>query len=121
MVQNAAVISTKTRTFAHLTPILAYTLTHSLVLSDKTDQVLLMTYKYKILNGHVPSYRFDILKLYILSHALRSVHKVKKKSAGCRAFPYPYCATFLWNNLPADFSPSLLIPLYPNLKLIFLP
>uniref|UniRef100_A0A4W6FHD0 Reverse transcriptase domain-containing protein n=1 Tax=Lates calcarifer TaxID=8187 RepID=A0A4W6FHD0_LATCA len=105
MVQNAAArMLTKSRRFDHITPVLASL--HWLPIHVRSDfKVLLMT--YKILNGLAPSYLSDLLNPYIPSRALRSqsagllsVPRVKKKSAGCRAFSYR--APFLWNNLPSD-------------------
>uniref|UniRef100_A0A4W6D5N5 Reverse transcriptase domain-containing protein n=1 Tax=Lates calcarifer TaxID=8187 RepID=A0A4W6D5N5_LATCA len=105
MVQNAAArMLTRSRRFDHITPVLASL--HWLPVHVRSDfKVLLMT--YKILNGLAPSYLSDLLNPYIPSRALRSqsagllsVPRVKKKSAGCRAFSYR--APFLWNNLPSD-------------------
>ncbi len=65
---------------------------------------------FKILNGHTLSYLSDLLKPYIQScvffqnTGLLSFPRVKKKSAGCRAFSYR--APFLWNNFPADITQS---------------
>ncbi len=105
MVQNAATrILTKTRNFDHVTPILASF--HWLPIHVRSDfKVLLVTYKI------VNSYLSDLIKPYVPYRALCSqnigllcVPRVKKKSAGCRAFSYR--APFLWNNLPADIRQS---------------
>uniref|UniRef100_A0A667Z0D5 Reverse transcriptase domain-containing protein n=1 Tax=Myripristis murdjan TaxID=586833 RepID=A0A667Z0D5_9TELE len=109
MVQNAAArVLTRTRKFDHITPILASL--HWLPVHIRSDfKVLLLT--YKILNGFAPSYLSDLLKPYIPSRALRSQNagllclpRIKKKSAGGRAFSYR--APLLWNNLPADVRQS---------------
>ena len=109
MVQNtAARILTKTRKFDHITPVLASL--HWLPIHVRSDfKVLLMT--YKIVNGYSPSYLSDLLKSYTPTRTLRSqntgllsVPRVKKKSAGERAFSYR--APFLWNNLPIDIRQS---------------
>ncbi len=80
----------KGNVFDHITPILASLLW--LLVHVRSDfKVLLMT--YKIVNGLAPSYLSDLIKPYVLSHTLRfkntglpCVPRVKKKSAGCRAF-----------------------------------
>uniref|UniRef100_A0A671Y9A2 Reverse transcriptase domain-containing protein n=1 Tax=Sparus aurata TaxID=8175 RepID=A0A671Y9A2_SPAAU len=109
MVQNAAArVLTRTRTFYHITPILASL--HWLPVHLRSDfKVLLMT--YKTVHSIAPSYMSDLITPYIPTRALRSensgllmVPRIKKKSAGCRAFSYR--AAFLWNNLPADLRPA---------------
>ena len=109
MVQNtAARILTKTRKFDHITPVLASL--HWLPVHVRSDfKVLLMI--YKIVNGYSPSYLSDLLKSYTPTRTLHSqntellsVPRVKKKSAGERAFSYR--APFLWNNLPIDIRQS---------------
>ena len=109
MVQNAAArVLTRTRKFDHITPILASL--HCLPLLLRSDfKVLLMTYKTE--HSIAPSYMSDLFTPYIPTQALRSqnsgllmVPRIKKKSAGCKAFSYR--APFLWNNLPADIRQS---------------
>ena len=70
-------------------------------------KVLLLT--FKILHGLAPAYLSDLITLYAPPRTLRSqaakllvVPKVKKKSAGHRAFAYR--APFLWNSLPIDIK-----------------
>lgn len=73
---------------------------------------------YKILNGHDPSYSIcliseNLIYFLILSHnvELLSDPRVKKKSAGCRAFSY--CARFPWltllRPLKTDFCFQLVV------------
>ena len=104
LVQNAAArILTNTRKFDHITPILSSL--HWLPIQARSDfKVLLLT--YKILNGLAPLYLSNLIVRYLPARALRSQNKgllviprVKKKSAGFRAFAYR--APYLWNNLPA--------------------
>ena len=93
---------TRTRKFDHITPILASL--HWLPITFRSDfKLLLLT--YKALHGLSPSYLKDLIIPYSLSRSLRSsgagllsLPKVKKKSAGQRAFAYR--APFLWNRLP---------------------
>ena len=66
---------------------------------------------YKTVHGLAPSYMSDLIKPYIPTQALSSqnsgflvVPRIKKKSAGCRAFSFQ--APFLWNNLLADIRQS---------------
>ncbi|XP_078139509.1 uncharacterized protein LOC144539314 [Centroberyx gerrardi] len=103
LVQNAAArILTRTRKFDHITPIL--TSLHWLPIQARSDfKVLLLA--YKSLHGLAPSYLSDLIIPYIPSRALRSqdagyliVPRIKKKSAGSRAFSYR--APYLWNQLP---------------------
>ena len=103
LVQNAAArILTRTRKFDHITPIL--TSLHWLPIQARSDfKVLLLT--YKSLHGLAPPYLSDLLIPYVPSRALRSqdagyliVPRIKKKSAGSRAFSYR--APYLWNRLP---------------------
>ena len=105
LVQNAAArILTRTRKFDHITPVLSSL--HWLPIHARADfKVLLLT--YKILHGLAPAYLTDLISPYSLPRALRSqgagllvVPRVKKKSAGHRAFSYR--SPFLWNGLPAD-------------------
>ena len=93
---------TRTRKFVHITTILASL--HWLPITSRSDfKVLLLT--YKALHGISPSYLKDVIIPYSPSRSLRSsgagllsLLKVKKKSAGQRAFAY--WAPFLWNRLP---------------------
>ncbi len=65
----AARISTKTRKFDHITPVLVSL--HWLPVHVRSHlKVLLVT--YKIINGFAPSYLSDLIKPYVLSHALCS-------------------------------------------------
>ena len=104
LVHNAAArLLTRTRKFDHITPILASL--HWLPITFRSDfKVLLLT--YKALHGLSPSYLKDLIIPYSPSRSLRSsgagllsLPKVKKKSAGQRAFAYR--APFLWNRLPS--------------------
>ena len=86
--QNAvARLPTRTRTFEHITPILASL--HWLPITARSDfkKVLLLT--YKALHGLAPSYLKDLIILYIpsrpsglLGAGLLSLPKVKEESAG---------------------------------------
>ena len=91
MVQNAATrVLTRTRKFDHITPIVASL--HWLPVHIQSDyKVLLMT--YKIVHGLAPSYMSNLVISYIPTRALHSqnsgllmVSRIKKTSAGCRAF-----------------------------------
>ena len=104
LVHNAAArLLTRTRKFDHITPILASL--HWLPITFRSDfKVLLLT--YKALHGLSPLYLKDLIIPYSPSRSLRSsgaglllLPKVKKKSAGQRAFAYR--APFLWNRLPS--------------------
>lgn len=63
-------------------------------------------------------YLSDLIKLHALSiQGPLSVPRVKKKSAGCRAWSCG--APFHWNDLPADIRQSDSNEVFnPNLKLI---
>ena len=80
-------------------------LIHRLSITSRADfKLQLLT--YKALHGLSPSYLKDLIIPYSPSRSLRSsgagllsLPKVKKKSAGQRAFAYR--APFLWNRLPS--------------------
>ena len=103
LVQNAAArVLTRTKTFEHISPILASL--HWLPVHVRADfKILLLT--CKALHGLAPTYLSELLRPFIPARSLRSMHsgllsipEVWKKSAGHRAFAF--CAPTLWNNLP---------------------
>lgn len=103
LVQNAAArILTRTRKFDHITPALVSL--HWLPIHVRADfKVLLLT--FKSLHGLAPPYLAELIVPYVPTRTLRSqngknltVPKVKKKSAGSRAFSFR--APYLWNKLP---------------------
>ena len=105
LVQNAAArILTRTKKFDHISPVLASL--HWLPIHARADfKVLLLT--YKILHGLAPSYLSGLITPYNPPCTLHSqdsgllvIPRVKKKSAGNRAFSYR--SPFLWNGLPKE-------------------
>ena len=92
---------------------------HWLPISFRSDfKVLLLT--YQALHGLSPSYLKDLIIPYNPSRSLRSsgagllsLPKVKKKSAGQRAFAYR--APFLWNRLPPVIREADLVELYKGM------
>ncbi|XP_067097450.1 uncharacterized protein [Osmerus mordax] len=108
-VQNAAArLLTRSRKFDHITSTLISL--HWLPIQARADfKVLLLT--YKSLHGLAPLYLSGLLAPYCPARTLRSqdagylvVPKVKKKTAGGRAFSYR--APLLWNKLPVSIKES---------------
>ena len=121
MVQNAAArVLTQTRKFDHIIPILVSL--HWLPVHLRSDyRVLLMT--YKTVHGLAPSYMSDLITPSIPTQTLRSQNsgllmapRVKKKSAGCRAFPIGLPSSGVTSQLTSD-NLALLTPLNLNSKL----
>ncbi len=103
MVQNAAArVLTRTRKYAHISPVLS-TL-HWLPIKYRIDfKILLIT--YKALNGLAPQYLRELLSHYSPSRPLWSqnsghliIPRISKSTAGGRSFFF--LALKLWNNLP---------------------
>ena len=102
MLNTSARVLTRTKTFDHITPVLASL--HWLPVQARADlKVLLLT--YKALNGLSPTYLFDSVLPYILTRTPRSqdaglliVARISKAAAGGRAFSYR--AQYVWNGLP---------------------
>ena len=118
LIQNAAArLSTGTRKFEHITPILASL--HWLPFSD--FKISLIT--YKAISGLAPSYISDLLDPYVPSRPLRSSDKgllivptCNYKTTSERAFAFR--APTLWNALPEEIrlAESLNPVLNPLLK-----
>ena len=105
MLNTAAGILTRTKTFDHITPVLASL--HWLHVKARADfKVLLLT--YKALHGLAPTYLSNLVLPYIPTHTLQSqdtglltVPRISKQTARGRAFSYK--ATFLeWSAYPCE-------------------
>ncbi len=97
----AARVLTRTKTFDHISPILA-SLRWLPVQARADFKILLLT--YKALHGLASTYLSELLTPYIPARILQSMHagllsipEVRKKSAGFRTFAFR--APSLWNNL----------------------
>ncbi|CDQ93976.1 unnamed protein product [Oncorhynchus mykiss] len=121
VLNTAARILTRTKTFDHITPVLASL--HWLPVKARADfTVLLLT--YKALHGPAPTYLSDLVLPYIPTRTLRSqdaglitVSRISKQTAGGRAFSFR--ALFLWNGLPVhvrDANSVSTLSLFPSLQ-----
>uniref|UniRef100_A0AAX7SWL5 Reverse transcriptase domain-containing protein n=1 Tax=Astatotilapia calliptera TaxID=8154 RepID=A0AAX7SWL5_ASTCA len=108
-VQNAAArILTKTKKFAHITPVLADL--HWLPVKYRI-QFKILLFTFKITNNTAPSYLKELLNPYAPARALRSSSQLllvqprsRLKSRGDRSFAL--VAPELWNNLPIGIRAS---------------
>ncbi|KAL6458614.1 hypothetical protein MHYP_G00320860 [Metynnis hypsauchen] len=117
LVLNAAArVLTKTRTFDHISPVLSAL--HWLPVKFRIDyKILLLT--YKALHGLAPEYLRDLISYYEPPRLLRSqgagflvVPKIQRSSAGGRAFSYK--APQLWNNLPDNVRDSDTVSIFKS-------
>jgi hypothetical protein len=122
VLNTAARILTRTKTFDHITPVLASL--HWLPVKARADfKVLLSTYKK--LHGLAPTYLSDLVLPYIPTRTLRSqdaglliVPRISKQTAGGRAFSYR--ALFLWNGLPTHVRDADLVSTFKCLLKTYL-